>query len=124
MIHIRRPTDAGSISDQGIHDLVQLRLEQLGDCDIYVAEPGDTAATLEAQSGLPIAHNPFDGLCFPDDPDFVLVAEHVQESIAAYEMTFILTDDGAGALVLIPRQSNIDANLLDLCAAFAVPAVD
>ena len=133
MQYIRGPTDARRIDDPGIRHLVDERFAQVCngepyDADIHgemiVVEPGDTLSSLERETELPISYNPYDESHFPEDPDFISVAEHVEEHVGAYEMTFILTDEGAGAILFIPRQPGIDAQLLDLCARFSVRAAE
>lgn len=129
MRFIRGPDQVRGIEDPDIRRLVEERFAQVCNGEPYdpgihgemvVVESGDTPRSLEAETGLPIAHNPYDGCRFPEDPDFISVAEHVEEHVGAYEMTFILTDEGAGAILFIPRQPSIDADLLALCARFSV----
>jgi hypothetical protein len=131
MIRIRGSDQASRIDDSDVRRLVEQRFAEVCngepyDPDIHgemiVVETGDTLESLEEDTGLPIAHNPYDESHFPEDPDFITVAEHVEEHVGAYEMTFILTDDGAGVILFIPRQPGIDVQLRDLCARFAVPA--
>jgi hypothetical protein len=39
-----------------------------------------------------------------------------------YEMLFIQSDEGHALVILIPRASDIDAELLAMCAQYATPA--
>jgi len=127
MIRIRGPDAAGRIGDPAIRRLVEERFDQVLNGDEYdpdihgvmiVVEPGDTLDSLEEQSGLPIATNPFDGARFPD-PNFVPACEALEEHAGCYEMMFLFSDDGAGVNFFIPKQG-IDADLLALCARFSV----
>ena len=129
MIRIRGPDQARRIDDPDIRRLVQQRYAEVCngepyDADIHgemaVVEPGDTLATVEGQSGVPIASNPFDDSRFPD-PDFVPVCEYLEEHSHCYEMMFLFSDDGAGINFFVPKQGT-DADLLALCARFAVRA--
>ena len=126
MIFIRGPDAAGRIGDPAIRRLVEERFDQILDGDEYdpdihgvmiVVEPGDTLDSLEEESGLPIATNPFDGARFPD-PNFVPTCEYLEEHAGCYEMMFLFSDDGAGVNIFVPKQG-IDADLLALCARFS-----
>ena len=128
MIFIRGPDAAGRIGDPAIRRLVEERFDQILNGDEYdpdihgvmiVVEPGDTLDSLEEQSGLPIATNPFDGARFPD-PNFVPVCEALEEHAGCYEMMFLFSDDGAGVNLFIPKHPGIDADVLSLCARFSV----
>ena len=90
MLFIRGPDQANNISDPDLRDLVALRFLEIVDGDTYdpdihgemiVAEPGDTAATLEEQSGCPILTNPFDearyGVLLPAQVRYPPGVEHV-----------------------------------------------
>jgi hypothetical protein len=88
---------------------------------MVVVEPGDTLQSLEGESGVPIATNPFDDSRFPD-PGFVPVCEYLEERSQCYEMMFLFSDDGAGTNFFIPKSHGMDADLLAMCAAFTVPA--
>jgi len=132
MIRIRGPDEASRIGDPDIRQLVERRFHEICagepyDRDVHgemiVVEPGDSLCDLENETGLPIATNPFDDVRFPD-PAFTPVCEALEEHAACYEMTFILTDDGCGVSLFIPKQLGIDAELLALCARFSVPAFD
>ena len=129
MIRIRGPDQARRISDPDIRRLVQQRFAEVCNGEPYdpdvhgemiVVEPGDTLRSLEGESSVPVATNPFDDCCFPD-PDFVPVCEYLEEHPHCYEMMFLFSDDGAGVNFFIPKQG-IDADLLAYCARYAVPA--
>jgi hypothetical protein len=51
-------------------------------------------------------------------PSFEWLVEHQ----SFYEAVFILSDDGFGVDLLIPKVSGIYAELLAMCAKYAVPA--
>ena len=130
MICIRGPGQARRIEDPDIRRLVQQRFAEICNGEPYdpevhgemiVVEPGDTLQSLEGDSGVPIATNPFDDARYPD-PDFVPVCEYLEEHSPCYEMMFLFSDDGAGVNVFIPKSPGTDAEILDFCARFAVPA--
>ncbi len=128
MIRIRGPDQARRIDDPAIRRLVERRFLEICDGELYdaevhgelvVAEPRDTLASLERQSGCPIASNPFDGSRYPD-PEFVPACEVIEEHATCFEMVFVLNDDGFGVLIFVPKQPGIDRELLSLCRAYAV----
>jgi len=130
MIRIRGPDQARRISDPDIRHLVEQRFAEVCNGESYdpdihgemiVVEPGDTLRSLEGESEVPIANNPFDDSRFPD-PDFVPVCEYLEEHSHCYEMMFLFSDDGAGINFFIPKSPGIDAETLAFCARFAVPA--
>ena len=129
MLVIRGPTDAGRIHDTEIRRLVEERFAQVCAGEPYdpevhgemiVVEPGDTLQSLERESGVPIASNPFDDTHFPD-PDFVPVCEYLEEHSHCYELMFLFSDDGAGVNFFVPKRG-ADAEILAFCARFAVHA--
>jgi len=131
MIHIRGPDQARRISDPDIRRVVEERFVQVCNSEPYdpdvhgemiVVEPGDTLKTLEGESGVPIASNPFDENRYPD-PEFVPVCECLEEHSHCYELMFLFTDDGAGVNFFIPKQG-ADAEIIAFCARFAVPAAE
>lgn len=130
MIRIRGPDQASRIDDPDMRQLVGRRFAEVCDGEPYdlefhgemiVVEPGDTLASLERDSGVPIAGNPFDDSRFPD-PDFVPICEYLEEHSHCYELMFLFSDDGAGVSFFVPKSPGIDADLLELCARFAVRA--
>jgi hypothetical protein len=130
MIRIRGPAQARRIDDPDIRRLIEQRFTQVCNGDPYdadvhgemiVVEAGDTLPSLEGESGVPIAGNPFDDSRFPD-PDFVPVCEYLEEHSHWYEMTFLFSDAGAGINFFVPKSPGIDADLLELCARFSVRA--
>ena len=129
MIRIRGPDQVRRISDPDIRRLVEERFAEICNGEPYdpevhgemvVVEPGDTLQSLEGESSVPIATNPFDDSRFPD-PDFVPVCEYLEEHSRCFEMVFLFSDDGAGVNFFIPKQG-IDADVLALCARYAVRA--
>lgn len=129
---LRDPTLTGSIEDPALRSLIAQRFRELAedepyDPDVYgyfvVAEPGDSAATLEKETGCPILGSLFTEARFGDpefSPCFEFLEEH--ERPACYEMVFILSDSGFGIDLFIPKQPGIDAQLLAMCKTYATPA--
>lgn len=129
-------TDAAARLDAGVRAILALRLAQLAEyldelpladlATFRVAEPGDTLASLSAQTGLPIAH----GWC--DDkpygtPDFApawdVLERHETEAGAVFEFVFVLSDSGYAEVLLVPDRPDTDGTLLALCRRYATPAM-
>ena len=123
-------TDRGSLAralalplERRLAALLVLRQQQLGG-DIFgnarfvVVEPGDTSADLEGAVGFSVFQNPGDGSRL-GDADFTPGWEWIEDHGFAYELVFILTDDGYAHVVIVEKGSGVDARLLDLCATYA-----
>jgi hypothetical protein len=131
MIRIRGPDQTRRIADPDIRNLVEKRLSEICDGEVYdaeihgemiIAEFGDTLESLEGETGYPIASNPFDESRYPD-PDFEPICEYMEEHSQCYELTFLFSDDGAGACLFIPKSAGIDADVLAFCATFSSPLI-
>ena len=95
------------------------------DSSIYgqfaLVEPGDSIAEIEAMTGCQLMHDLFNDSRYGDTkfmPSFEWLVEHPGFS----EAVFIFSDDGFGVDLLIPKASGINAELLTMCAKYAVPA--
>ena len=56
------------------------------------------------------------------DPGFAPCFETLEEYPTVFKMLFIQSDEGHALVILIPRTSGIDPELLALCADYATPA--
>ncbi len=74
-----------------------------------VLEPGDTAAMLETELGVPV---------WDDGPSWEFLDEHP----SCYEMVIVLSDNGFGAEIFIPKAPGIDPDIQALCQQYATPA--
>ena len=86
-----------------------------------LVESGDTTADIEAATSCQIMHDPFNDSRYGDaafQPSFEWLVEHP----SFYEAVFVLSDDGYGIDLLIPKSLGIDTELLAMCAEYAVPA--
>ena len=72
---------------------------------LIVVEPGDSVQDLEEESGCPVS-------CF----------EVLEELDTCYEMVFVPGDGDFGIVIFIPKVEGIDADLLAVCAEYAIPA--
>ena len=95
--------------------LLVLRRDQLcGQIDdgahFIVIESRDSLATLETQLALPIT--------LEGQPCFEWATDHH----GLFELTFVLSDDGAAQVVLVPDAHGIDPALIALCRLHAADA--
>ena len=120
MIIIRDIAAATGITSElepypAIRQLIHQRIAEITqgeayDASIYgefsIVEAGDSMPEIEAYIGRPLIGN----------------FEWLVEWPCCYEVVFILSDDGFGIDLLIPKLPNMDADLLAICTAYAVPA--
>jgi hypothetical protein len=138
MLVINDPSDLPRIANPAIQELVALRLQQLEQqlspeasnatpYEFIVVEVGDAVSEIEQAAGFTIVTSLFDDLPYTD-PDFCpcheLLEKFTYGNTCIYEMVFIGSDDGAATCVLIPDTEGVDADLLALCRAWAVPAMN
>ena len=111
---LRDEASIAQLKDPDLRALIQQRTEALlhefDDMALHelvtfvVVEPGDSLQDLEGQLGCT-------ALGFAPSPE--LIEEHP----GYFEMVFVISDDGYGIEVFIPKDSGIDPELLAVCAA-------
>ncbi len=115
-----------SASMAGIDDpLVRQRFGELdGDVHFIIVQAGDSVADIESECGFPILTNIVDGSQFSDDDGYVPCAEVIESHLHCYELAFVFSDDAPETILFVPKVVGIDAQLIAMCKAFAVPAPD
>lgn len=92
-------------------DLIGQRIEELAEYEepdlsalikILVLEPGDALTDVDAELGFSLLARPCD------------VAQSHRDW---FELTWVLSDDGFGAVVYVPKHPDLDARLLTYCAS-------
>ena len=86
-----------------------------------LVEVGDSIAEIETKTGCQLIHGLTNDSRFGDSefqPSFEWLVEHT----SFYEAVFIISDDGYGVDLLIPKLLGIDDDLLAICVKYAVPA--
>ena len=115
------------ISNPAIRALVQERINDLGG-DAFdsaalgyclVIEPGDTLDAIDTQLGFSILANRVTGISY-DQPGFSPSFEFVEEFPSCYDMVFVLSDDGFGIEVFIPKAEGVPPDLRIMCRVHAV----
>jgi hypothetical protein len=87
---------------------------------VFLLEPGDTLQTIDVAMNGCFLTNHYSGRRV-GDPGFQPCFETLEEHATVYEMLFIQSDEGHALVVLIPRTSGIDSELLAMCAQYATP---
>lgn len=114
MIAIRDPDTTSNVTQEAIRELIEQRMVEMADGEEFdadingyflIAEPGDSTADVEQEIGCAIDRH-----------------ELVEEHAEFYEVIYVPSDGDFGIVVLIPKQSGIDPELLSFCATYAVPA--
>ena len=146
MLIFRNPTQSFTIADPALRNIVEQRFADMCDEDdpdvepdpdlepdpdfapdllVIVVEPGDSVQALEAESGCPILRNLCNDIRF-GEPGFTPCFELLEEHAGFYELVYVPGDGDSGINIIIPksggRDEGIDADLLAMCAEYAVPA--
>lgn len=126
VIVVRNLQVTNQISNPDIRKLVQQRINDLGgeafDADslgyFLVVDAGDALQAISEQLGFDILCNRWTGICY-DHPDFTPSFEFVQDMGYCYDMVFVLSDDGYGIELFIPKGEGIDPDLIAMCQQYA-----
>jgi hypothetical protein len=93
------------VADPSLRPILDRYCDLMDLAVIYIIQPGDTADTLHAERGRPFAG-----------------WEFIHDHGGWYEAVFIISDDGAGDVILVPDHPGIDPELLTVCRRNAVDA--
>jgi len=129
---LRDPALAGEIEDPALRALIVRRFAEICEVDgaydpdtygyLVIAEAGDTVESIEREAGRPVLTGTDSEPGFSEPgyvPRFEFLEEHQQP--ACYEMVFVLSDDGFGIDLFVPKLPGIDPRLLALCEMYAAP---
>ena len=118
---------ASTYPDPQFRDLLALRLAQLNSDDgtdlaelvhIIVFDVGDGLEALEAELGFSPLRNDTDGTVY-GQPDFTPSWEWIANHGGWFELVYVFTDWGNGAIVYVRHADGVEPSLIDLCAASA-----
>jgi len=90
--HLQRRIEELSEYDCPLHDLVNL----------YIAEPGDGPDDISREMEIDFKARPTDAM---------------EAHPGCYELTFVLRDDGFGAVLYVPIRDDMNPEVLELCAS-------
>lgn len=130
MLILRDPAHVERVQDPRLRALITQRFAEVSvdepyDPDVIgdfvVAEPGDTLDGIEEANRLPIATSLFGEARF-GEPDYAPCHEFLEEHPFCFEACWVMNDGGYGLLLFVPKVEGMDADLLDYCRAYAVPA--
>jgi hypothetical protein len=80
---------------------------------LVLVEPMDTAQALETETGCPLLSD-WAGRRY-GEAGFAPACEWLDEQLLYYEMGYVLNDGGAALLLIVPKLSGIDEQLVSLC---------
>lgn len=83
-----------------------------------VVEPGDPLSQIEEELGFSPLCNGLDGTRF-GEPDFTPTFEWVRDHGFAFELVWVLSDDGFGKILLVPDDPGVEFDLHMLCLEYA-----
>ena len=116
MLIVRNDPDIEALTDPELRRLVQaLACPQAW---FLIAQTGDSLDALSSELGFPILANRWTGIEFgyaDFTPSFELLQEHAQW----FEIVFVISDDGYGIEVFVPKAGS-DSTLLAMCRAYAI----
>lgn len=123
MIVVHDHSSIDQIKNIAIKDLIQKRIGsfnelEAGDlCNILVVEDSDTLESLSAQLTFNILCNRFTGIRF-DQEGFTPSFEFIEEFPSCFDIVFVLSDDGFGVELFVPKEKGINSELIGMCKTF------
>lgn len=130
MMLVRSVEEATAIDNPKIRSLVLQRIAVLSEDEPYdprtmahfaVLEDGDATSAISALLGFDILSNRVTGIRF-DQPGFHCSFEMLEEHPTCFEILFILSEDGYGVDVFVPKGSELPPDLLAMCSMYSVPS--
>lgn len=129
MLVIKEAAGVVRIEAPEIRVLIESRIAALSEEEPYDSgihgyfvlwEEGDSLEDLDQVLSFSVLSNRYSGQRYGDagfTPGFELVEEHP----SCLELVFVLSDDGYGVGVFIPKTANADPSLLAMCRHYAIP---
>lgn len=130
-MHVMR--DAASIQEGArsypsdcVRQLIATRIQELAEdgydaadlMHVFVVAPGDDMEGVEVELGFPLLANRFTGACF-GEPEFTPSWDVLEDHGDCYELVYVVSDDGFGLVVFVPKQAGMNPDLLSMCATYA-----
>ena len=123
LIVVHDHSNIDQIRNIAIKDLIRKRIDSLNEldaadlCYIIVVESSDTLESLSAQLTFNILCNRFTGIRF-DQEGFTPSFEFIEEYPSCFDMVFVLSDDGFGVELFVPKEKGINSELIAMCRTF------
>lgn len=105
-----------------IKRLLQLRCDLIDLATFVIVSPGDAIEAIEAAAGIPIITNLVNGSRF-GEADFQPSAEWIADHGGLFEAPFILSDDGAGVVLIVPDDDGVDETLMAMLRTYGERAL-
>ncbi len=123
LIVVHDHSNIDQISNIAIKGLIRKRIDSLNDldagelCNILVVDGSDTLESLSEQLTFNILCNRLTGIRF-DQEGFTPSFEFIEEFPSCFEMVFVLSDDGFGVELFVPKEEGINSELIEMCRIF------
>ena len=113
MLVLRDRASIEQLQDPQLRALIDQRVEALAEFDDYelhelvtfiVVQPGDSIEAIDEQLGRPILQG---------------TPELLEEHPGYFEIVYVVSDDGFGIEVFIPKHPGVDPQLLSMCSTNA-----
>ncbi len=123
---IRHLAETRIVADPELRTLIEQTIAALSqdapfDPDVLgyflIVQPGDSLADIDAQLGFSILTNRWTGIRY-DQPGYTPSFEILQEHAGYFELVFVLSDDGYGVELFVPKAAGVDPELLAMCIQF------
>lgn len=88
---------------------------------LVIVEPGDSDEAVMAATDYPLLQNWLDNAVFPDD-NFIPSYDVIEDHGRCFELAVTLNDDGFTLVIMVLKQTGVDANILAMCQQFAIPS--
>ena len=115
MLIIKDRDSASTVSDPAIRQMILQRIDAIASDEPFDSKLHGYFVFVEGDETLQAINK---------QVDFDLLAkpyEILEEYPSAYDLLYIVCDDGLGVELLIPKNVDIDPNLLLMCQPHAVP---
>ena len=131
MIKVMDLASTAQIGNPAIRQLVEERINDLGDEAFDATEIGyflvveaiDTIEAIQKQVGFNVLKNRFTGIRF-DATGFTPSFEFVEEFASCFDMVLVISNDGYGVELFVPKTDGVDADLLAMCRMYAFKEVE
>lgn len=112
--------------DVELHGLIDGRIGELAEytdeigelVTFIVVQAGDAVEQIDAALGFGILSNRIDAVPF-GAPGFTPSWDSLTEHTGWFELTYVLSDDGFGIVVYVPKAEALASELLAMCSRYA-----
>lgn len=120
LIFVHDHSNIDQISNIAIKELIRKRIDSLNEsdaadlCNIVLVESSDKLEAISNQLKFNILCNRFTGNRF-DQEGFTPSFEFIEEFPSRFDMVFVLSDDGFGVELFVPKEEGINSELIEMC---------